>query len=213
MIRHCLFLVLYFFSVLCYGQSSFFVNNEKLPADYNHHYSYQNAQRVNGPLGIYLPRDLRKSESKYYYESSYYFDNFILNGKIIYNKRLTKYINQLADTLFRYNPIVRKKMKFFIVESSEINAYANNQGMIFINVGLLSRVQNEAELAFILCHEAVHFVMKHNIKDFFEGKEIDNNIGKYKDESRNKTLLKHSYERGNESVADSLGFQIGRAHV
>lgn len=44
-------------------------------------------------------------------------------------------------------------------------------------MGLLAQLENEAQLAFILCHEIVHVEQNHNLEIFLEAKNIQRNIG------------------------------------
>jgi predicted Zn-dependent protease len=50
---------------------------------------------------------------------------------------------------------------FAILNSQEQNAFAAPGGYIFITVGLLKTLKNEAELAGVLAHEIAHVTQKH----------------------------------------------------
>jgi len=51
-----------------------------------------------------------------------------------------------------------------VVDSPSLNAFALPNGSIYINTGMLSRLENEAQLATVLAHEGVHFTNKHSWK-------------------------------------------------
>ena len=51
-----------------------------------------------------------------------------------------------------------------IYDSTELNAFALPNGSIYFNIGLLARIENEAQLATILAHEAAHFIEKHSFR-------------------------------------------------
>lgn len=51
-----------------------------------------------------------------------------------------------------------------IVDSPSLNAFALPNGSIYINTGMLSRLDNEAQVATVLAHEGVHFTNKHSWK-------------------------------------------------
>jgi predicted Zn-dependent protease len=51
-----------------------------------------------------------------------------------------------------------------IVDSPSLNAFALPNGSIYINTGMLSRLENESQLATVLAHEGVHFTNKHSWK-------------------------------------------------
>ena len=49
-----------------------------------------------------------------------------------------------------------------VVDSPSLNAFALPNGSIYINTGMLSRLENEAQVATVLAHEGVHFTHKHS---------------------------------------------------
>jgi predicted Zn-dependent protease len=51
-----------------------------------------------------------------------------------------------------------------VVDSPSLNAFALPNGSIYINTGMLSRLENEAQVATVLAHEGVHFTNKHSWK-------------------------------------------------
>jgi len=77
----------------------------------------------------------------------------LLSGDKLFNDPLTIYVNKVADELLKNEPELRKKIKIYVTKSSDVNAHAFDKGFIFINVGLLAQLENEAQLAFILSHE------------------------------------------------------------
>ena len=85
---------------------------------------------------------------------------------MLFNDPVTKYINQVADSLLRKEPKLRKQLRFYAVRSTAVNAFATHEGIIFINLGLLARLEDEAQLAFILAHEIVHYKEKHALNLF-----------------------------------------------
>ncbi len=51
-----------------------------------------------------------------------------------------------------------------VVNSPSLNAFALPNGSIYINTGLLARLDNEAQMATVLAHEGVHFTRKHSLQ-------------------------------------------------
>jgi beta-barrel assembly-enhancing protease len=49
-----------------------------------------------------------------------------------------------------------------VLNAPHLNAFALPNGSVYINAGLLARLQNEAQLATVLAHEGVHFVNRHS---------------------------------------------------
>lgn len=54
--------------------------------------------------------------------------------------------------------------QYKVIDKDEINAFALPGGWIYIYTGLLKRLQNEAELAFVLGHETGHVVGRHAVR-------------------------------------------------
>lgn len=53
------------------------------------------------------------------------------------------------------------QFRFYVVENPVYNAFALPNGMIFVNTGLLSVLDNEAQLAAVLGHEIAHVTHEH----------------------------------------------------
>jgi len=70
----------------------------------------------------------------------------------------------VQNILARLYPEFKQVMKTRIVNAPELNAFAMPNGSIYINVGMLARMNNEAQLATVLAHEGAHFIRKHSVK-------------------------------------------------
>ena len=55
------------------------------------------------------------------------------------------------------------ELRFYVLSSSDFNASMAPNGMMLINTGLLMRVENEAELAFVMAHEYGHYANGHTL--------------------------------------------------
>lgn len=53
---------------------------------------------------------------------------------------------------------------FKVLDDEEVNAFALPGGFIYVNKGLIDKVDNDDELACILAHEVGHIVARHSIK-------------------------------------------------
>ena len=56
------------------------------------------------------------------------------------------------------------KIHFYVLKDPAVNAMAFPNGNVYINVGLLARLENEAQLAHVLSHEVAHVVQRHSLK-------------------------------------------------
>lgn len=128
----------------------------------------------------------------------------LLNGRLLLNDSLGNYVNQVADLLLAHDPDLRKQIHVFIVKSPVVNAYTLDNGIILINVGLLSQLESEAELAYILAHEITHFIERHSLQEFLASyKRAKEGISR--EEYIFETL---SFSRENELIADAKGLQL-----
>ena len=101
------------------------------------------------------------TEKDFILKSNYILDRILSNGVVFYGNKINKYVEKVADELLKDNLTLRKELSFYIVKTSEINAFATDRGEIFITIGLLAQIENEAQLAFVLSHEIIHYKNKH----------------------------------------------------
>ena len=153
-----------------------------------------------------------KADKKYFYlETAFAIDNLMQSGLIVFNEEWNGYLNQVVDVLLQNNPDLRKKINVYIMRSNVVNAFANDNGNIFISLGLLAQIENEAQLAYILSHEITHVEKKHALDLFQEVQRIDKNSNErdvLNNEGFDKRLLaKNYYSRGLEMEADKVGLE------
>ena len=152
----------------------------------------------------------RESEEAFWEESNQYINQLLLSGKVLYNDPVTIYIKQVADHLLRKKPDLRRKLRFFAVRSPSINAFSSNQGVVLVNLGLIARLENEAQLAFILSHEISHIVKKHQRDTYLASQNLESQLKETKDrETVKQLLLKHKlYSQNTERQADYEGLEL-----
>jgi predicted Zn-dependent protease len=68
----------------------------------------------------------------------------------------------VAGVMRKLYPEYANSISVRVVDSPSLNAFALPNGSIYINTGMLSRLENEAQLATVLAHEGVHFTHKHS---------------------------------------------------
>ncbi len=141
-------------------------------------------------------------------ESSYRINKMMAGGHIVYGDPISTMLERIADTLLKDYPDLRSELRFYTVTSPEVNAFTTGQGMVFVNVGLVAQVEDEAQLAFILAHEIIHYYRSHSMEEL---------VGKRKerraelDESGNEMndfMRRHHRSRDMENEADSLGIAM-----
>lgn len=149
----------------------------------------------------------RKSIDEFLLRNNYVIDELLSSGKILFGDPVTQYINEVADALLEDNPTLRSKLRFYTVKSAEANAFATNQGIIFVTLGLIAQVENEAQLAFVLAHEIAHFDKAHSINSVLENVKIYNETSSDRYGGTEKRLrLLSTFSKEKEFEADSIGF-------
>lgn len=151
----------------------------------------------------------RKSKEEFLLQSNFGVDEMLLSGKVVFNDPLAEYVNKVADKLLANEPQLRSQLRFYILRSSAVNAFATNQGVIFVTMGLLAQLENEAQLAFILAHETVHYTEKHSIEKHLEAESIERGKGSYKGLTYDdKDLAKSVFSKEQEKEADEKGIEL-----
>ncbi len=151
----------------------------------------------------------RTAKQQFTVSSNYFLRDLLLSGNVLINDPLGLYVNKVTDELLKNDPELRKKLHIYVTKSPDVNAHAFDKGFIFINVGLLAQLENEAQLAFVLAHEITHIVKKHSISEYVENARLDNGTSNYEKgsyESRN--LAKFKFSKENESEADVEGLNM-----
>ncbi|MEO5333091.1 MAG: M48 family metalloprotease [Magnetococcus sp. YQC-5] len=82
-------------------------------------------------------------------------------GGLYQNEALTRYVTLVGKTLAEVTDRPALEYRFAILNSQEEHAFAAPGGFVFVTLGLLQTLRNEAELAGILGHELAHINRKH----------------------------------------------------
>lgn len=151
-------------------------------------------------------KNVSQSKRDFFLESNFLLNDLLLSGSVLYGDSLTIYVNKVADQLLKSDPELRSKLRFYTVKSAEVNAFATDPGMIFVTIGLLAELENEAQLAYILAHEIIHYKNRHVINSYLKEEQIAKS-GRNRSTDE-KVKLISSYSKENELEADSLGYLL-----
>ncbi len=77
------------------------------------------------------------------------------------NEQANAFLSQLGNRILSQSNNVLFDFRFSIVQSSAVNAFATPGGYVYVNQGLISLVENEAQLAGVLAHEIAHVNGRH----------------------------------------------------
>lgn len=74
--------------------------------------------------------------------------------------------NYISAVMLRLLPAVKvfkaEDISVYLSRSGIPNAFTPGYNTVFINAGLFTRIRNEAQLAFVLCHEMAHLFLNHS---------------------------------------------------
>lgn len=74
---------------------------------------------------------------------------------------IRQYLQSIMNRLY---PEFENEIQVDLHRAPVLNAFALPNGSIYINVGLLTALENEAQIASVLAHEGIHFLQKHSAK-------------------------------------------------
>ncbi len=104
---------------------------------------------------------LTESEDRIWHQGDRLDKTLRHRGMVFDDAATQAYLQSIMDRLF---PEFAGTIKVYVGNSSQLNAFALPNGSVYINLGLLVRMQNEAQLAMVLGHEAAHFIEQHSLR-------------------------------------------------
>jgi len=152
--------------------------------------------------------DEKETKQTFLLESSFLINQVLGSGRVLFNDPISTYLSQILDTILVNEPELRSKVRVYALRSSLVNSFTTDDGIILVNLGLVAQLENEAQLAFILCHELVHFTEHHVINAYVQNEELKRGVGEYKRGSFDERMLaKSGYSKDLEKEADRLGLK------
>ena len=82
------------------------------------------------------------------------------------DRELQRYVLEVGGRIARVSHRNYLPHHFTVTDSAVINAFALPGGYIYVNRGLLAYLNNEAQLAGVLGHEAGHIAARHGVKKY-----------------------------------------------
>ena len=150
----------------------------------------------------------KKLFNQYAQVNEYSISNQLSGGYVLYGTVINQYINAVADKLLESNPTLRAKLRFYVIQNSEVNAYTYGNGVIMVSTALIAHLKNEAQLAFILSHEITHYIKGHSFKEYAVVREIDEEANRNRYWDVEDVLAYTSYSKEQETEADQEGFKL-----
>ncbi len=97
-------------------------------------------------------------------EKNYLYGQQAGGGQYSIDPELSAYVNEVGKKLVAVSERKDLPFEFVVLNSSVPNAWALPGGKIAVNRGLLTHLDNEAELAAVLGHEITHAAARHGAK-------------------------------------------------
>lgn len=151
---------------------------------------------------------ISKTQAKEFYEEVYYTKSQLLSsGQLYFANRLQEYVQEVAANLLSSHPSLLSRIHIYVSRSTNANAFALADGTVIINLGLLARLTDEAELAAIIAHEIAHVDLKHSLRALSKMEQIKAQQENY--ENKEGDLYRRlRFSREDESEADSRAVQL-----
>jgi predicted Zn-dependent protease len=97
---------------------------------------------------------------------------FDRSGLVYEDVVVTAYLNYVAFKLVPETVSKEIDLKIKVLKHPAPNAFALPHGVLYIHTGILARMENEAQLAAILGHEASHIIHRHALQTFRNVKQV-----------------------------------------
>ena len=180
--------------------------------EYKHQKSLSNA-----------PKQYHKEWKEIYNQRFEYLKEDINQHFYILDEQLNQYYQQILQNILTANPqIPASDIQLLLARNTVANALSMGEGTVVLNIGLLNRLENESQVAFVICHEIAHFMLHHidhNIQQRIQlkhDKQIKKKVKRIEDSEYNRmkkalalykeiTYANRSTSRQFELEADSLG--------
>ncbi|MEZ5013682.1 MAG: M48 family metallopeptidase [Chitinophagales bacterium] len=151
----------------------------------------------------------KKDRDNFLLESNFLIDNMLHSGHVIFGDPVTNYLNNIKNIILADDPKKRDAIRIYVLLSNDANAFTSDNGIVLVTTGLIAQAENEAQLAFVLCHEFNHYFEKHAITGYVENRRIERKSGIYSNlGNRDVNLEKFRYAKEQETEADKLGLEL-----
>lgn len=103
-------------------------------------------------------QEISTEEQRLWLAADQFDQNLELGGYLYKDPAIQAYMQAILDKLY---PQYKGVMRVRVNNAPSLNAFALPNGSIYINTGMLARLENEAQVATVLAHEGAHFIMRH----------------------------------------------------
>jgi predicted Zn-dependent protease len=158
------------------------------------------------------------SESQEIQMGQEYAQQIVRSMGVYDDKKVQDYVSRLGMALATKSERPQLPWAFYVMDDPTVNAFALPGGPIFVTRGILTHMNNEAELVGVLGHEIGHVTARHSVQQMTRqqiaqiglgvGSIISSDIAQYAGlASQGLGVLFLKYGRDAESQSDQLGFK------
>lgn len=153
-------------------------------------------------------RQRTQDKEEFLLESNFVLTQLLSSGRVLFNDSISQYMSRVLDRVLEGESELRAKVRVHALRSTVVNAFTTDDGIILISIALLAQLDSEAQLAFILCHELVHFEKEHVLNSYVQNIDIREGRGIHGRTSFNERVLAHGhYSKELERQADLDGLE------
>jgi Zn-dependent protease with chaperone function len=175
-----------------------------------------------------LPPENKKDYEKLYEQRWEHIQSKFKDKEIFTLPAAQRYLDSLLEAIMAGNPVLKgRQISCYFSRSASPNASYIGQGIILFNMGLFSKLDNESQAAFVLCHELAHYYLEHSEKKMtkyvtdMSSKALQtelrqirkiryNKLGKLEALQQGLVFDTRRHSRDHEAEADSLGLEFLR---
>jgi len=160
----------------------------------------------------------------YLYKINQSYSSAAKGKQFITEPYVVKYLQSVLQPILTSNGITQK-IEVVCTRYQEANAYNMGDNRLYVNIGLLQLLDNEAQLAFMLSHELSHLLLQHSQEKFLSMKNLAsdkkikreikdirnakyNKLDRAQEFARQYTYVFANHSRAKERAADSMAIVL-----
>lgn len=181
------------------------------------------SEQFNKEIRTNYPGKTGRELEQIYKEYQEGFIKAINKGSFSFYSGFTNDLNEIIVEIRKNNRSIPTELQILVSKENVPNAYCMGDGTFVVNMGLYYLLENEDQVAGVLCHELAHYLLNHSTKSQLrrinqneQDKDKVRHIKKQRynrsanafELFKNKAYETGDYKRRGELQADSLGYKL-----